>query len=517
VNRRKPSRDKALYRQLRLLSADQLWREQVSHFDTAAPEERVQRAPVVRAVGAAFAVNGTPEQKRQVRTWMRSLLHDPSEKIRRYAIASLPKLGAGAEDASELLALWREAKQDREMKVLTEALTKIGGRQTLEQLSVANRTHSPELQQKIKASLARSTAPSALRMGRSLSDSIGIRLHLHTRKGLERIVCAEVEDRGRTKFRVTGVHDGLVVVTPTVSFSLGDIYALRCFSTFGFVLGTVDDSGPARLTDRLAALITSSLARRLFQTFTRGSVRYRLDFVSEGHQRGAVRQVANRAYALCPEILNDPRRAPWLIAIRPSRNGLIVELSPRQTLDPRFVYRQGDVPAASHPPLAASLARFAGQMENEVVWDPFCGSGLELVERALLGGVRVIHGTDRDPAAVRIAQQNLAAAHVEGVEARFSCSDFRAAAANPPLGPNSTTLVLTNPPMGRRVPVPDPEKLIRDLFSVAATVLESGGRLVFTNPLHDDVEPRSLRLEAQHVVDLGGFHCRLQRYVKCAP
>ena len=62
---------------------------------------------------------------------------------------------------------------------------------------------------------------------------------------------------------------------------------------------------------------------------------------------------------------------------------------------------------------ATVLARLAGAEPDDVVWDPFCGSGLELIERTLLGGVSRIFGTDLSEEAVVIAGQNLAAAVAE--------------------------------------------------------------------------------------------------------
>ena len=251
-------------------------------------------------------------------------------------------------------------------------------------------------------------------------------------------------------------------------------------------------------------------------TFTEGSLRYRLDFAAKGHQRGAVRHVANRAYALCPEILNDPRVAPWTISVCPGERGNAVELVPHFTPDPRLRFRQQDVPAASHPPLAACMARLAGPMTDEVVWDPFCGSGLELIERALLGGVRSIFGTDLSDAAIEASQRNYGAANVKSVPAQFVCCDFRHFTKVPGLGPNTVSLVITNPPMGRRVQLPDLRGLIANLLAVAAAVLRPGGRLVFANPVTLGNLPRTLKLESSVVVDMNGFDCRLEMYRKVA-
>ncbi|HVP81262.1 MAG TPA: hypothetical protein VMV04_25505, partial [Thermodesulfobacteriota bacterium] len=109
-----------------------------------------------------------------------------------------------------------------------------------------------------------------------------------------------------------------------------------------------------------------------------------------------------------------------------------------------------------------------------------------------------------------------AAAHVKGVEVKLACCDFRNYTEVEGLGPQSLTLMITNPPMGRRIRVPDIRGLFGDLFSVAAEVLKPAGRLIFANPLR--IEPRdpSLELKYRKIVDLGGFNCRLEMYLKRA-
>jgi tRNA G10 N-methylase Trm11 len=193
-----------------------------------------------------------------------------------------------------------------------------------------------------------------------------------------------------------------------------------------------------------------------------------------------------------------------------------VELRPNLTPDPRFSYRQKDVPAASHPPLAACLARLAGRIENEVVWDPFCGSGLELIESASLGGIRSVYGSDSSEEAVAIAQNNFAAAHASSIPAKFVRGDFRDIATSRFLGGGAVTLIITNPPMGMRVPVPDLRRLMEDFFRAAVKMLKPGGRLVLVNPLSRGTPPALLQLKYQQTVDMGGFDCRIEKYLKVA-
>jgi 23S rRNA G2445 N2-methylase RlmL len=501
---------KRLYQELRRLPWRQLWTREVARFNAASPEEREKTVAVIRAVGVVFAESGPAEDLEKAREWLLALLQDPCEKVRRYAMTAMPKIGAGAKEEGKLLSALQKTPEEREKKFLVRTLGKIGGAAALEHGSLG------DAEQKVKARVARQECPSSIRMDGVLADFQELRIHLRGRNGLERIVSDEVgQSQGNHgKFRLAEVRDGRVAMIPLAPFSLADIYAMRCFGTVGFVLGHAGDAGEAESTEALASVMTSPLSRRLLQAFTLGSLRYRLNFVSRGHQRAAVSRLAGRVYARCPEILNDGRKVTWTMDIYPDGRGRLVELRPNLTPDPRFSYRRKDVPAASHPHLAACLARLAGRIGNEIVWDPFCGSGLELVESALLGGVRCLYGTDHSQEAVAIAQDNFAAAKVESVPAKFVCGDFRDFASGKSLAAGTVTLIITNPPMGMRVPVANLRQLIGDLFSVAAKMLKPGGRLVLVNPLSAETPHPSLKLQFQQKVDMGGFQCRMEKYFK---
>jgi hypothetical protein len=100
---------KDLYKQLRCLTWEQLWMEHVQAFNQGDQALRSQNAGLVRAVGVVFSESGPCSQKNDVSTWLRSLLQDSDEKIRRYAMAALPKIGAESEDEEALLKILRTA------------------------------------------------------------------------------------------------------------------------------------------------------------------------------------------------------------------------------------------------------------------------------------------------------------------------------------------------------------------------------------------------------------------------
>jgi tRNA G10 N-methylase Trm11 len=68
--------------------------------------------------------------------------------------------------------------------------------------------------------------------------------------------------------------------------------------------------------------------------------------------------------------------------------------------------------------------------------------------------------------------------------------------------------------MGRRVPIADLQGLIRDLFETAAGVLQSGGVLVFANPLSLRPSDARLKLDSTQRIDLGGFDVHLEKFIK---
>lgn len=501
--------DNELYRSLRGKACDRLWAEDVAAFDQLREPERTRRVAVIRAVGVAFADRGTPDQKAAAVAWLNGLLGDPSEKIRRYAMAALPKLGEDARAEQAMLGILRSPSGPRERAKAAEALGKIGAEATL-RAAQADPAAVPVDPLRVAARAARLASPGGISLEGVLARPAGLRIHLHCRRGLERILADEVRATLPGRLEVRSVIAGLVAVEATAPLSLGDIHRLRCFAQVGFPLGEARGRDEAEAATQVAGRLASPRVRELLAAFGEGAFRYRIELDPSLGGESLVRRIASTAHRLDPALLNDPREAPWSLDITPSPGGAQVELRPRLSPDPRLAYRLGEVPAGSHPPLAAAMARLAGSYAGEVAWDPFCGSGLELVERALLGGVARVIGTDISGEAVDIARRNFEAAGIPGVRGSFLKADFREFARLPELGPGSVSLVITNPPMGRRIPIADMRGLIANLYDVAAMALRPGGRLVFPNPLRIQPATDALRLEHRETVDLGGFDCQLE-------
>jgi 23S rRNA G2445 N2-methylase RlmL len=262
----------------------------------------------------------------------------------------------------------------------------------------------------------------------------------------------------------------------------------------------------------------SDAAWRVFSTYTKGPIRYRVEWADAGRRRGATWNVARALARVRPELINDPVDAPWeaVIAVRAQRERahVMVELWPRGIDDPRFVYRQRLLPASSHPTIAAALARVGGVRDDDVVWDPFVGAGAELIERAYLGPYATLIGSDSSLVALEAAADNLRVAGIERAELRVG--DARSFQAS-----HAPSLVLTNPPFGRRVVR---REEIADVLDAAvaniAAQLVPGGRFVWVSPMPrrtlDQAERGGLSVVHRFTVDMGGFDAEVQAFRKPA-
>ncbi len=85
--------------------------------------------------------------------------------------------------------------------------------------------------------------------------------------------------------------------------------------------------------------------------------------------------------------------------------------------------------------------------------------------------------------------------------------------------PAGTTLILTNPPMGRRVlDEADLEPLLSAVIMQAGRSLPKGGRLAWISPIADVTRARAqaagLKAQLRRRIDMGGFSAELQVFVQ---
>lgn len=448
--------------------------------------ERPARGRLTALAGRIDTVQST--------VWLLEALDDDDAKTRRAAARALGNMTPTAAVTSALEVAFAKAKTEDDRKTLGLALGKVGietgqgGRAGL----IAKRE------------VARKSG-GVIDVERTLPKA---RIHFHVRSGLEDILKDELSRT--TKFVSPAI------IEATLDGPLSDALGVRTALDVGFPL-TDRPFNESKNADALAAEITKALtgdeALAIFRTFTSSMpARFRLDLVAGGHQRSTVWKVAETIASSTKEIVNDPKESTWEVRVDSAGKKLRITLFPRGFEDTRFTYRQDQVPASSHPTMAAALAWIAPRDKNDVIWDPFVGAGAELVERARLGSYARLFGTDLEKSAIDASRANAKRAGLERVTIE------KGDALDPLVPPDGVTVIITNPPMGRRVGRGTHADLLDRFVERAFEVLVPGGSLVWLVP-----EPRRTRAHAESVgfaveratsVDMGGFSAELSIYVK---
>ena len=439
-------------------------------------------------------------------------LESSEPRVQRAAVHVLGRLhesdGAGA-IASALLASWDSTPELPLARALAEAFGKLSvvdARGRLEQVLQGD----PELARIAKKALtmlerdATRGVASSIR-GETPGD-FDVDVVLFCRQGLESFVIDEVLERC-TSARSVRPSARPGEITARWRGAPADLLSVRTLLGVAFAL-------PAERGDIVPACVralTAPASRRLLDVWTMGAVRYRIDWKGKGHRRGATWQLVDALRAAAPEWINDPTDSTWELSIATDGDEVRVSLVPRKLEDPRFLYRVRDVPAASHPTIAAALVRASRPDAGDVVWDPFVGSATELIERAIAGPCARLVGSDTSEDALAAARVNVAAWGKTGIVLDLGDATVHA--------PTGVTTIVTNPPMGRRVARDGSlAPLLDAVTDHAAQVLVPGGRLAWLSPLGARTAARaeaaSLRVTRRQPVDLGGFTAELQVWEK---
>jgi 23S rRNA G2445 N2-methylase RlmL len=433
------------------------------------------------------------------------LLGDHVTRVRRLAARWLGERGGESARAGLRDALSRADRAD-DRRALLRALAPLGA---LAESEVAELHALGEERASLVAKRA-SASPS-----RRVVASLGtprepVTLHWRCRRGLEEIVASEIAKRlgiPALERTVAGV------VAREVTLGPAEALTVRTASSVAVELGCAEDR------DAVFGLLRGREGSVAARWLGLERPRFRVEWVDElGRPRRAEPGAAWAFAAAFPGdgsgFVNDPRRSDLTLRVETcGARRVLLEPNDSLGLDTRFAYRRADVPAASSPPLAAALVRVTEPQPEDIVWDPFVGSGLELCERALLGPARGLYGTDVDPHAIAKAQANLAAILPEGQQATLVVGDFRRRRVE------GVSVIVTNPPMGRRVlEGQDLDRLMMELVATASHSLVPGGRLVLLSPRPRasarEASARGLEQGVEARVDLGGFDAWLQRFDK---
>lgn len=466
------------------------------------------RARLVPLVGR-FAAERTSDELTQ---FLVNRLEDEDATVRRAAANALSKQRTPAVAAALATALEKETDASAR-RAMAASLGKTGGTDAVASLDKLD-VQGDELLARLTAKaalIAQRTAgreePSSFDASKALPDPTYV--VLHCRSGIAPILVGELGAELSPRLGPDAAKADRVIVT--LKGAAERLFRARTMLCFGFPLPPEAIGPSGDLAAALTRALTSPKALRIFETFTKGPVRFRIDWAGGGKHRAVTWSAAEQIAAACPSIINDPTSSTWDAIVSTSNDStkLEVELRPRFD-DPRFTYRQADVPAASHPTIAAALVRVAGVRPDDVVWDPFVGSGMELCERKMAGAYARLIGTDREPAALDAARRNLEAAGATNVD--LFCDD---ALTFVPRGPRPPTLVITNPPMGRRVlRGEDLHSLLDRFLAHAASVLGPGGRIAWITPVPTQSARVAKFLGLERLlaarVDMGGFDAEMQ-------
>jgi hypothetical protein len=486
--------------------------------EVVVPLDESGRARLVGALGLHARAGD-----RLARAALLARLADDSVRVRRAAVNALGKLGAASDartqapatDAHEALADVRTALVARwdaidvppdERRALAEALGKIGGEEALDRLRTMTASDDGELARRRDRALLMADRTArrgdASEIATDVPPPAPLTVHLRCRSGLGQLLLAELGEIDAHGFSPRALGDHGAAVTLVGPWST--LFASRLWASAAIRIELVRDrtENPEQLARAIVETLVAPGTQALLRAWTRGPIRWRLGF-AHGHRRSVVWRVARDVTAAAPALVNDPAATTWEVLV--DDQAWTLELVPRRASDPRFDWRVAEVPAASHPSVAAALA-FAGDVRpTDRVWDPFCGSGAELVECARRGASRLV-GSDVDPQALEAARANLAAA---GVTAELASGDARSHEAGP------LDLIVTNPPLGSRVQIDAAGLLIAALPHFARS-LAPGGRLVWITPARRKTTPVAEQLGLRRVlalnVDLGGVRGQLERW-----
>lgn len=478
-------------------------RRLVRNFGEADPAERAARLRVLDRISRRIPIPELPDL-------LSTALSDPEPRVVREAARAIGKIeGEGGPRYESALLACLASAEPPEQRALVDALGRVGGeaaRAALDALhpddaDVARRVRDGiDLLDRRRDRPGRGKERPAPNADRDLPGSVTVRLRC--RHGAAEVVAEQA---------ATALRVGARIVDPqTVHFEWdGDLRSLnRIRSALDVALlwslPDAEDLASAVIEGLCRPDLVAALGAWLPPPF-----RFRLAFSGGGHRRALIREIVTGLGDRNAPLRNDSRGADWSIEVDEVRRELAC--TPRG-LDDRFAYRVADVPAASHPTLAALLAWVARPTARDVVWDPFCGSALELIECARLRDVLQMYGTDLDAGALDAARANLQRAGLHsGVDLRhMDARRFEVPAGAPPV-----SLVITNPPLGHRVgAAKDLPGLLVELIRHVGDQLTAGGRMVWLTPdavLTARAARRvGLRVLDRGPIDVGGLRAQLQ-------
>lgn len=372
-------------------------------------------------------------------------LQDADPKVRKNAAIALGKLA----DPATIAALQRQLHDETVEYVrpsIVLALGEVGGPRAHAALA----GYRPATDDEARALwLAREHSDPEPPVPIRLDAPVDGPLDLRCRAGAELILEEELRAAGLRYERGAGY------VRLAWRFPLSELFRVRCFDSIALPIAPMPHNpldAPHEVADAFIRSPAMDLAVRLTEPRSPLSVPYRVTFqVPRGtglRHRDWIAAFGARLRAANAAFVNSPARYSWEFLVRYERHAWYLGMQPTAYRDPRFAYREMDVPAALNPAVAAAMARLVPAGADEAIVDPFCGSGTLLVECARRGPRRALVGIDREDRALAAARHNTAAAGIArsvtllrgdarqlgGVLARGSIGQVDAIVTNPPYG-----------------------------------------------------------------------------------
>lgn len=458
------------------------------------PKSVAQYRGALRVLGDIAGL--TSQAKETLREILLEHLHQRDGAERRSVIGCLGHLGVNARTESALSDLWKDEKRDDQLRVLAEALGRVGGAMADDALALCTSNGPLVLREvaKARAAIRARGLRAGSGAGRVLGDKTltAVPIRLRCRAGLGALLLKHLPDTVRNA-RETAPGQ----IDAELSGTLNSLLPCRLWSEVVLLTHRQPGSPPGQ---SIAAGLSGEMGTWL-RELTQGAPTWRLH--SPNSSRGQLLDIIRTAQTAAPDLPNSPGEAVWEIS--PADDA--IELRPRFWADPRFDYLRKKIPAMTHPPLAAAMALLSQPRPDDVVWDPFCGAGTELAERAKAGPYAQLIGSDRDETAINAARTNLQGIDRVTLE-RGDSLNLRMRGVN---------VILTNPPYGRKVQGGNTSQLLRHLLDRATQIMKRG-RIVMCSPLPDETRVHAEKLGwktiERHAVGTGGHLVELQMFIR---
>ncbi len=306
--------------------------------------------------------------------------------------------------------------------------------------------------------------------------------------------------------RKLGLFKDFKAITPGVALVKGtpwsDLKSNHLWRRAGVKLGELDQLSAEALSQLISN--NSELIKSATQMGSTGPVRVRFGRGSNVG-RSMVWDFGKKLMAKQCGIICDGRSAHWQIELV----GKMVVIVPKAYMDDRFVWRDASIEGASDPTIASAIVLLAHIKPGEVVYDPFCGAGSELILAGKVAPHLRLIGTDTSPEA-------LSRAKTAAARAEQSIEFYGDDACKFHKGP--VDVVITNPPFGMRTSRGEARPVLERFFKNIIEQLSPNGRVVLLSHAPSaSVEwaaAAGLKYSKAMPVWLGRMRCELQCFVR---